>query len=234
MAPSGKNSPVSTKQLASSPHRPRNDCTLRENERETLLKAHYAGAVSLDMLKTEMDRLIREISTAEQDVVRATASLEDVQEQLQRALLVASNCAAHYVEAKPAIRRLMNQGFFNKIFVGDDGSVSWVELTEPFAALLAGTGAAPAASEAAPTGGGTSAAEKSAGSVRLGRQDPPNRARPCVVLETISKNRTPGQGVLTRGSKMITLAEAEGFEPPVGFPTLAFKASAFGRSATLP
>lgn len=30
------------------------------------------------------------------------------------------------------------------------------------------------------------------------------------------------------------LAEAEGFEPPVVSPTLAFKASAFGRSATLP
>src|SRR5690606_21871696 len=30
------------------------------------------------------------------------------------------------------------------------------------------------------------------------------------------------------------LAEAEGFEPPVGFPTVAFKATAFGRSATPP
>jgi hypothetical protein len=30
------------------------------------------------------------------------------------------------------------------------------------------------------------------------------------------------------------LAEAGGFEPPVTFVTLAFKASAFGRSATLP
>ena len=30
------------------------------------------------------------------------------------------------------------------------------------------------------------------------------------------------------------LAEVEGFEPPVVSPTLAFKASAFGRSATLP
>lgn len=35
--------------------------------------------------------------------------------------------------------------------------------------------------------------------------------------------------------KQVTLlAEAEGFEPPVVLPTLAFKASAFGRSATLP
>ena len=30
------------------------------------------------------------------------------------------------------------------------------------------------------------------------------------------------------------LAEAEGFEPPLVLPKLAFKASAFGRSATLP
>jgi hypothetical protein len=33
---------------------------------------------------------------------------------------------------------------------------------------------------------------------------------------------------------LVSSAEAEGFEPPVVLPTLAFKASAFGRSATLP
>jgi hypothetical protein len=30
------------------------------------------------------------------------------------------------------------------------------------------------------------------------------------------------------------MAEAGGFEPPVGHPTLVFKTSAFGRSATPP
>ena len=30
------------------------------------------------------------------------------------------------------------------------------------------------------------------------------------------------------------MAEAGGFEPPVGYPTLVFKTSAFGRSATPP
>jgi hypothetical protein len=33
---------------------------------------------------------------------------------------------------------------------------------------------------------------------------------------------------------LVRPAEAEGFEPPVGCPTLAFKASTFGRSVTLP
>ena len=33
---------------------------------------------------------------------------------------------------------------------------------------------------------------------------------------------------------LVNEREAEGFEPPVAFTTLAFKASAFGRSATLP
>jgi hypothetical protein len=33
---------------------------------------------------------------------------------------------------------------------------------------------------------------------------------------------------------MVTMAEAEGFEPPVPLGTLAFKASALDRSATLP
>src|SRR5690606_16459365 len=53
---------------------------------------------------------------------------------------------------------------------------------------------------------------------------------------------SPRTGVGGAGADLIVLpgaaagrtAEAEGFEPPDGCPSLAFKASAFGRSATLP
>ncbi len=39
---------------------------------------------------------------------------------------------------------------------------------------------------------------------------------------------------LSTMSRLRTLAETAGFEPAVSFPTLVFKTSAFGRSATSP
>lgn len=50
--------------------------------------------------------------------------------------------------------------------------------------------------------------------------------------EDPERERTPG--LSTEGSSNTQLAVMEGFEPPVGFPTLAFEASSFGRSDTSP
>src|SRR5207248_10148817 len=46
-------------------------------------------------------------------------------------------CHRAYVTAPEPIRRQINQGFFVKRFIAQDGSVARAELTEPFAALLA-------------------------------------------------------------------------------------------------
>ena len=54
------------------------------------------------------------------------------------ALVVATHCERAYLTAEPPIRRQINQGFFEKLFIGEDGSVVRAILTEPFAALLAG------------------------------------------------------------------------------------------------
>ncbi len=79
---------------------------------------------------------MREISSAEQQLEQAQASVADLETQLDRALAVASNCAGHYGSAGPAVRRLMNQGFFTKLYIGQDGGVERADLTEPFDRLL--------------------------------------------------------------------------------------------------
>ena len=199
------------------------------DERALLLKAHYAGAVPLDMLKTEMDRLVRAISGAEQELHAASASVEDMEAQLHRALLVAGNCARWYREGKPAVRRLMNQGFFTKLYVGPDGSIERVDLTEPFAKLLAAHGAetAQAVPDAAETGWADEPASDAApaATARLDGPGVTDRTSPAAVLQMILKDdETPGQEVLNRRcSKLITLAEAEGFEPPDPCGSSAFK-----------
>lgn len=62
-------------------------------ERATLMQAHYAGAVPLDLLKTEMGRLTRAMSAAERQVEISTKHVADVDEVLEQALAVAGSCS---------------------------------------------------------------------------------------------------------------------------------------------
>ena len=108
------------------------------DERAKLLRAHYDGAVPSDLLKSEMDRLTRAMADAEREATYARAELADVEQLLEQALAVAGSCWLHYQAAPAKIRRQMNQGFFEKLWIGQDGTVIKAELTEPFQALLNG------------------------------------------------------------------------------------------------
>ncbi len=205
-------------------------------QREKLLQAHYAGAVPLDMLKIEMSRLMREISTAEQELATAQTSVDDLEGQLERALTVAGNCARHYGVASPAVRRMMNQGFFTKLYIDVDGDVERADLTDPFASLVDTLDA------------GEAVADGTAASDTVGVPATPSAPEPTVTVgadggltvtvtcsvSVAGQQKAPERPLSFGGSKLISLAEAEGFEPPDGCPSPAFKAGAFGRSATLP
>ena len=52
--------------------------------------AHYAGAVPLDMLKGEMDRLTGEVTDAEAAIRTATKAMTELEQVLDAALLIAS------------------------------------------------------------------------------------------------------------------------------------------------
>jgi len=113
-----------------------------DHERQKLLEAHYAGAIPLDMMKSEMDRLTREVNQAETTEAAAKLSLTDLDQQLGRALDIATHCARLYEVAKAPTRRMMNQGFFRRLYVAQDGSIEDAELNEPFVQLLARDGVA--------------------------------------------------------------------------------------------
>ncbi len=106
------------------------------SERKAVLQAHYAGAIPLDLLKEEMERLTREMAEAERLAKNASATVDQLDTTLRQALTVATCCHEHYQSAPPHLRRQINQGFFTKLFIAPDGSVERAELTEPFATLL--------------------------------------------------------------------------------------------------
>ncbi|MEU0885849.1 recombinase family protein [Lentzea sp. NPDC005914] len=112
--------------------------TIVGGERQKLLQAHYAGAVPTDLLALEMRRFTRELAEADVDIQAASVNTAELAATLEAALRAAANCEAAYLAAPNHVRRQINQGFFKKLYIGEDGNVEEAELTEPFAALLDG------------------------------------------------------------------------------------------------
>jgi site-specific DNA recombinase len=87
------------------------------DERVALLQAHYAGAVPMELLKSEQARIGRELSAAEELVEAASVAFEDIHGTLATALDLASRSAELYQLADNQARRLLNQFFVSKLFV---------------------------------------------------------------------------------------------------------------------
>jgi hypothetical protein len=83
-----------------------------------------------------MQRFTRILAEADREIQACTADTTDIEETLNAALKAAEHCTTAYMSAPPHIRRQINQGFFEKLYIGEDGSVERPVLTEPFAALL--------------------------------------------------------------------------------------------------
>ena len=185
-------------------------------QREKLLQAHYAGAVPLDMLKNEMNRFMREMASAEQELTAARSSVADLEGQLERALTVAGDCARRYATATPPVRRLMNQGFFEKLYVGPDGGIERADFTEPFRQFLGpGAGVSSQAADGTVTVQASSDVQPSTNQVEL------KVVVTCRVgsPEHEDTHRRQRSAV---GVKLIVVAEREGFEPSVRLPAQRF------------
>ena len=111
-----------------------------QDERQKLLQAHYAGAIPQDLLAAEMNRLTRELIEADAEIAAAKITNADIEAKLAAALRAAGHCVAAYLTAPDHIRRQINQGFFKKLWIDEDGTVERVEFNEPFQALLGDLG----------------------------------------------------------------------------------------------
>ncbi len=103
-------------------------------EREKLLHAYYAGAVPIDLLRKEQDRLTTETSQAERHIEVAEASFADIEDTLGKALNLLANCQRAYMAAPGHLRRQWNQALFERLIVYDD-DIESTEIAEPFATL---------------------------------------------------------------------------------------------------
>nr|BFF20313.1 hypothetical protein GCM10025730_38340 [Promicromonospora thailandica] len=105
------------------------------NQRKKLLDAIYTGAVPMDLIAGEQQRITDQLTAIEARLNAAATTLNVINANLARALDLARDCYAAYVEAEPRLRRLFNQAFFTHLYI-DEASIQG-EYAEPFATLLA-------------------------------------------------------------------------------------------------
>jgi site-specific DNA recombinase len=178
-----------------------------EDEQMKLLHAHYADAIPVDLLKREQVRIGQELVSTRALLEVSVTSSQRLEETAKAAVRLAANCHATYLAAAPAARRLMNNAFFKKILVTEDGVVGW-EYSEPFAALMAAHGAG------------------SYGMPEEGVELEPCEERDSGVGSSAGQRRHPGGSagvsLCASGLKAELLAEGVGFEPTVKLPPQRF------------
>jgi chromosome segregation ATPase len=107
-------------------------------ERTKLLHAYYQGAIPLDLLHQEQDRITTQTASAETQLATAQRSATDVQTTLDKALDLLANCQHAYSNAPGHLRRQWNQALFLRLHVHDD-TIEHADIAEPFATLTAPT-----------------------------------------------------------------------------------------------
>ncbi len=97
--------------------------TQLEGEQQKLLQAHYAGAIPLDLLKKEQDRITASLETIEHRITAHHGHYAAARENLDDCLKLLSNAADIYEHADDANRRLINQALFKTIYIDEDNDV---------------------------------------------------------------------------------------------------------------
>jgi site-specific DNA recombinase len=104
-------------------------------EREKLLRAYYADAIDVAILKREQARINAEVADAESQFATNGEKLAQAKQIIELALDLAKDCAASYRKARPEVRKMWNRAFFDTIRVRD-GAIADFAYEEPFASLL--------------------------------------------------------------------------------------------------
>lgn len=124
-----------------------------EDERMKVLQAHYAGAVPLDLLKIEQDRIGAGLENIENRIAAHHDEYASARANVDDSLGLLANVAGIYQRCDDANRRLCNQAFFTRIFI-DEARETRVDYERPFGSLCNAEEQANALNWAAAAGAG--------------------------------------------------------------------------------
>ena len=104
------------------------------DQRDKLLQAHYAGAVPLDQLKAEQERIAVQLAAARERLEGTRLHRQQLETALDRALELLEHAGENYAAAPSVVRRQLNQAVFERLWLADD-DVLGADFAELFARL---------------------------------------------------------------------------------------------------
>ena len=111
-----------------------------ERQQEKLLQAHYESAIPVELLREEQQRITRSLTTASRRIQALEQDLGDKQELIGQALDIAQHMASAYHHAPNHIRRMLNQLFFEHVYLVPDQDAGQLTATAtclpPFDSIL--------------------------------------------------------------------------------------------------
>ncbi|MFJ8489439.1 recombinase family protein [Streptomyces sp. NPDC094038] len=181
-------------------------------QRQKLVEAIYSGAMPLDLIAGEQERIGSRLAAVQERLDSATTATEKLEENLAAALNLAGDCHAAYRMAEPSVRRMFNQAFFTHLVIGEDDGVHGHHAV-PFDVLLApevlDTGRAVQADSEV----GTAAMAALLGRTSGGGGAGANQKTPRALRAAGGLGEPSAPGYRGEGSKTTTLVPPAGFEP---------------------
>ena len=111
-----------------------------EHKRSKLMEAHYLDAIPVDFMKSEQQKITKELTAVEHEIKQHSLTFDQISENLSYALEMLNDCGRAYRSASDKIKRLMNQAIFNKFYVIFNDEVPLgieAECRPPFDSILA-------------------------------------------------------------------------------------------------
>jgi DNA invertase Pin-like site-specific DNA recombinase len=98
-------------------------------ERKKLLDAYYGGAIPMELMRSEQDRITQELKIVKERLTRASRMSDQVEVTLEKAIRWARDLPRAYQAADDHGRRQLNQAVFKCLWVFEDGIAAY-EFTE--------------------------------------------------------------------------------------------------------
>lgn len=90
-------------------------------ERQKLLAAHYANAVPLDLLRTEQQRIAKDLAQIAGRLAAITQPADDLEAELRSLVNLLKDLDTLYINGTHIERRLLNQAVACRILIDDEG-----------------------------------------------------------------------------------------------------------------
>ena len=109
-----------------------------ERQQKKLLEAHFNDAIPLNLLKSEQERLSKQLAAVEHEIKVRNTTFSQIKANLTMAFDLIENCGDTYYRANDSIKRLMIRALFKRIWVDRDENIT-TEYNDAYKCILGAT-----------------------------------------------------------------------------------------------